>query len=73
MLYIQLIYINWINLLILYKHFLSFFIDFNDEILKIPGNKLKQNGYNKDSPKLKSVSLIRWIWVFLYKAQNDAK
>ena len=54
-------YIKAINLLVLYKHFLSFFTAFNAGILKIPGNKFNQNGYIIDKSKLTKVSSINII------------
>ena len=65
--------IFWIILLISNIIFLLFLGAFSDGSLNIPGIKNKPMGYNKDIPKLIIVSLIRWIWVFLYMAQKHDK
>ncbi len=49
----------------LYKHFLLFFDDLKEGILKKIGNKHRPIGYNKDNTKEINVSFIRWICVFL--------
>ena len=64
------IYKIWINLLNLYKQIESLLGDFNEIILKTPGNKFIPKGYNKDNPKLINVSFKRYICVFLYTAQK---
>ena len=71
--YLFIIYKNWNNLLNLYIHFLFFSWFLREGILKIPGIKSIPKGYSKDEPKLISVSLIRWSWVFLYMAQKHDK
>ena len=66
----MLYYNNWIILLNLYKNLLPFF---KEDILTIPGNKFNNKGYTNDNPKLIKVSLIKWIWVFLYTAPKHPK
>ncbi len=61
--------INWRILLNLYKRYLLVFLA-RAGIRNKPGIKKIPNGSNKDVAKLKKVSLIKWIWVFEYIAQN---
>ncbi len=48
-----------------------FFLEFNAGILNIPGIKYVQNGYINDNPKLKTVSFIKWICVWMYIPQKQ--
>ena len=55
----------------LYKHTLFLFFALNAHILKIPGIKLIKNGFTNDKPKLIILSLIRYIWLFIYIPQKQ--
>ena len=60
---------TWLNL---YKFFL--FLDLDNEIfLNIAGIKLVPIGKRLSIPKLTNVSMIKWIWVYLYTAQKQPK
>ena len=65
------IYIRAIIWLVKYIHSLSLFFDLKAGILKIPGNRLKQNGYTIDKQKLIIVSFIKIICVFIYTMQKQ--
>ena len=67
---VTIIYIIATIVEITYKHF---FLCLRAGILNKPGIRLIAKGYKSEVAKLMRVSLMRYVCVFLYTAQKQAK